>query len=31
MYTFDSFERMGNVATIQDGVGEDASGWLKGI
>ena len=31
MYTFDSVERMGNVATIQDGVGEDASGWLKGI
>ena len=31
MYPFDSVERMGNVATIQGGVGEDASGWLKGI
>lgn len=31
MYPFDSVERMGSVATIQDGVGEDASGWLKGI
>lgn len=32
MYPFDSVERMGSVTTtIQDRVGEDASGWLMGI